>query len=128
MVNLEVLSPLPRCKHSPVAVEIFLDASCSDQHEAVQAKRLWSKGNYVGMCQELETIRCEPLFEGLSAQYGYTKFMNVYIDLVDRYVPQWEIAETLKWSNRPPRALIILRRNAWQAYKHANREFGRLNS
>ena len=66
--NLEVLSPLPRCKHSPVVVEIFLDACCSDQPEAVRAKRLWSKGNYVGMCQELETICWEYLFEGLSAQ------------------------------------------------------------
>ena len=37
--NLEVLSPLARCKHSPVVAEIFLDASCSHMHEAAQAKR-----------------------------------------------------------------------------------------
>ena len=123
--NLEVLSPLPRCKHSPVVVEIFLDACCSDQPEAVRAKRLWSKGNYVEMCRELETICWESLFEGLSAQDCYTKFMDVYIDLVDRFVPQRQFSETPKWSNRPPRALMIRRKNAWQAFKQTRSEYGR---
>ena len=38
--DLDVLSPLPRCKHSPVAAGIFLDACCSDQPETMRAKRL----------------------------------------------------------------------------------------
>ena len=41
------------------------------------------------------------------------------------YVPQRHFSETPKWSNRPPRALIIQRRNAWKAYKQVRREFGR---
>ena len=105
--NLEVISPLPRCKHSPVMVEIFLDACRSDQPEAVQAKRFWSEGNFVGMCHELETICRESLFEGLSAQDGYTKFIDLYIGLVGRYVPQRQFSETPKWSKRLPRALLI---------------------
>ena len=91
----------------------------------MRAKRLWSKGNYVAMCQELETICWESLFEGLSAQDCYTKFMDVYMDLVDRFFPQRQLSETPKWSDRPPKALMIRRRNAWQAYKQARREFGR---
>ena len=35
----QILSLLPRRKHSPVVVEIFLDACCFDQPEAVQTKR-----------------------------------------------------------------------------------------
>ena len=37
--SLEVLSPLHRYKHSPVVMENFLDACCSDQPEVVPAKR-----------------------------------------------------------------------------------------
>ena len=77
------------------------------------------------MCQELETICWKSFFKGLSAQDFYTKFMDVYIDLVDMFVPQRLFSETPKWSNRPPRALIIRRINSWQTYMQARREFDR---
>ena len=76
------------------------------------------------VCQELKTIHWEALFEGLSTQDCYTKFMDIYIDLVDMYVPQTQFSETPIWSNRPLRTLLIRRRNAWQAYEQARREFG----
>ena len=76
------------------------------------------------MCPKLETICYESLFEGLSAQDYNTKFMDIHIDLAHRYVPQRQFSETPKRSICPPRALLIRRRNAWQAYRQARREFG----
>ena len=73
----------------------------------MQTKRLFSRGNYVGMGQELETICWQSLFEGFSAQNGYTKFMDIYIDLPDRFIPLRRFSETPKWSKCPSRALIF---------------------
>ena len=69
----------------------------------------WYKGKYVGMCQGLETVCWESLFEAIAALECYVYFMVIYIDLIDRYVQQRH--RPIRY-NRLPKALLRQRSKA----------------
>ena len=74
--NINVPSPFPRCMHCPVLIKVFLPNGCKDHSEPISIRKLWSKGNYSIMCQELQTLHYESMFEGSSVEEFYIVFLR----------------------------------------------------
>ena len=59
--DVAILPPLSKCQHFPVAVDLYTDVN--DDSNSVNV-RLWNKGNYAAINEELERINLESMFEG----------------------------------------------------------------
>ena len=111
--------------HYPVLIESFLPSGCKDHSEPISIRKLWSKGNYSIMCQELQTLHYESMFEGSSVEEFYIVFMIIYNGLVERFAPQRQAGEVPRWIRRPHRSLLRRRKNAWAEYIRIRNEIGR---
>ena len=117
-----ILSPLPNCHHCPVVVELFVDLPSSGQRSI----RLWFKGNYSLVNQELYGVDWESEFEGRSANSCYERLLVILDSLVERCVPLIDVAsKPPRWMNSPPAALMRARSGAWSNFKRLRRSMGR---
>ena len=121
---VDVVQPLPNCAHSPVILGLILPDLASSHDTGISA-RLWSKGNYNNMCRDLDCVNWHSLFEDKNVEECYKIFIDVYAELVDRYVPSKSSKTPSNWAARPPRSLLRKRKDAWNTYTRARKEFGR---
>lgn len=122
----EVLThpPFPHCGHSPVTAELFLhfNGDTSDQSEI----RLWYKGDYEAISEELFMFDWNSEFDGLCVDGMYNLLLEVVSGLVDRYIPSRQFGQQEpKWMGPPPRALGRERARLWREYKLKRSELGR---
>ena len=120
--EVSVRTPLPNCYHCPVVLELFV-GSCA----MVESKiRLWFKGNYGKMNEELFCIDWESEFEGCSADECYDRLLDILWVLIDVYVPVSDSCQKVPcWMGHPPRELSRERSEAWNVYKQVRFEHGR---
>ena len=120
--EVSVRTPLPNCYHCPVVLELFV-GSCA----LVESKiRLWFKGNYRKMNEELFCVDWESEFEGFSADECYGRLMGILNGLIDIYVPVSDSCQKVPcWMGHPPRELSRERSEAWNFYKQVRLEHGR---
>ena len=57
--DVAILSPLPKCQHCPVIVDLYIEVNDNLNSANV---RLWKKGNYAAINKELERINWESIF------------------------------------------------------------------
>ena len=68
-------------------IELAIDGTDDSQPDLI---RIWSKGNYTAISEELERIDWGPMFHGLTVDFCYDKFLDVINDLAETHVPQVE--------------------------------------
>ena len=108
---MATLPPLPKCQHCPVVVDLYIEVN--DNSNSVKV-RLWNKGNYAAINEELGPINWESIFEGRKIDQSYGTFLNVTNNLFELYVPsttrEGEVVSGCK--SRPPRTLMKCRSDA----------------
>ena len=122
MGEVVILPPLPHCRHGPVVFDFYVSSS------VVPAKqlRLWFRGKYRELGEELSLYDWRSLFEGECVDSCYNKFLYVVHRLIDKYVPLADIlSRTPEWMKPPPRQLVREKRAAWAQYKQARHTHGR---
>ena len=120
--DVTVCLPFPGCHHSPVLVDLFFTPS----EGASRCARLWFKGNFDCISEELFSLDWRTLFEGLSVEDCYSLFLENLYGLIDRYVPVSSAdRKNPSWMNPPPQSLVRRRREAWSTFKELRREHGR---
>ena len=120
--EVSVRTPLPNCYHCPVVLELFVGSST-----VVESKiRLWFKGNYGKMKEELFCVDWESEFEGCSADECYGRLMDILQGLINNYVPVSDSCQKVPcWMGPPPRELTRERSEAWDGYKQVRFVHGR---
>ena len=80
VVDVAILPPLPKCQHSPVLVDLYIevndDSSCVNIYPR-------NKGNYAVTNEELEPINWETMFEGQTIKQCFRTFLNVTNNLFE---------------------------------------------
>ena len=109
---MAILPPLPKCQHCSVVVDLYIEVN--DESNSVNV-RLWIKGNYAAINEELERINWKSMFEGQAIDQCYGTFLNVTNNLVELYAPlimrQEEVVSGCK--SRPPRSIMKRRSDAF---------------
>ena len=121
--DVTVISPLPRCHHCPVLATLLLPLEPNSA--GVKYTRLWHKGNYSAISEELMSVCWDSLFEGESVDSSYEIFLNMYQELVERYVPLKECNTGTGFRLRPPRSLLRRRQILWQEFCSIRNDMGR---
>ena len=120
--EVSVLPPLPHCRHGPVVFEFF---GCVSDIPSKQV-RLWFKGNYRELSEELSLYDWRSAFEGETVDVCYNKFLDVVQRLIDRHVPMADVQHRAPiWMKPPPRQLVREKSRAWGEYKQARQVHGR---
>ena len=122
--SVEVGAPLSGCHHCPVLFSYSLGRSVSRVPVEGEARRLWFRGNYSVMMEELDRIDWDGLFLGCGVEACYSSFLDKLQELIDIYVPLG-IAPDNFWCCAPPRSLLRSKSRAWDNFKAVRREFGR---
>ena len=122
--TVEVLPPLPRCHHSPVVFEYFCQSMPLDDGVDT-SQRLWFKGNYASMNQELHGLDWDFLLGDSDINESYELFKSILSRLIEKYVPQKNCSRIPKWLSSPPRAMVRERAAAWGNYKNLRDGLGR---
>ena len=120
--SVSVLPQIPHCDHCPVSFCYNFDFSTSSENPVM--KFTWHKGDYTKIALELSEIDWDFEFSYLNVQAKYTRFLDILLPLVNRYVPK----NTAKHEFRvvkPPRDLLVRRGNVWNEYKNDRRRYGR---
>ena len=121
--SIEVLPPFPRCHHSPVLVDLCLEDTLDPPAE--KYIRLWNKGNYVAVCNELESMDWDSLFVDQDIDDCFSQFVEISHELINRHVPEVVMeVKPHKWT-RPPRALAGRRSAAWKHFLATRGRVGR---
>ena len=124
MGEVSVLEPLPHCRHGPVVFELFV-CDCEVPPKQV---RLWFKGNYRELTEELSLCDWRSMFEGETVDGCYNKFLDVVHRLIERYIPMANIRPGAPiWMKPPPRQLAREKSRTWGEYKQARQVHGRLS-
>ena len=96
-----------------MVVDLYIKANNDSNSVNV---RLWNKGNYTAINEELERINWKSIFEGKTIDQCYATFLNRTNNLVEFYVPlttgQKEVVSGCK--SCPPRSLMKGRSDAWK--------------
>ena len=120
--EVSILSPLPNCYHCPVVIELFVRPVLA-VHKRI---RLWFRGNYRSISEELYVIDWESEFEGKSVNDCFELFLVFLENLINRYVPLSEVETKVpSWMSLPPRSLMRERSVAWNYFKQLRLELGR---
>ena len=92
--------------------------------------RLWNKGDYAAINEELERISWESIFVGQTIDQCYGTFLNATNNLVELYVRsttrEEEVVSGCK--SRPPRYSMKRRSDAWKKFVKARSDYGRNSS
>ena len=123
--DVDLLAPLPHCYHCPVLIDIYISCMSADPQNSWA--RLWHKGNFRAVAQEIGGTCWELLFEGLDADQCYNLFLDKYFELIELYVPLKQFTQPSRWNTRPPRSLLRRRKTAWMEYLDTRRTVGRLH-
>ena len=122
--DVAILPSLPKCQHRPVVVDLYIEVNNDSNGTNV---RLWNRGKYAGLNEELKRFDWESMFEGQTTDQYYGTFLNVPNNLVELYVTlntrQEEV--TFGCKSRPPRSLMKRRPDAWKKFVKARTEYGR---
>ena len=122
MGEVSVLAPLPHCRHGPVVFELFV----GDGAVPPKQQRLWFRGNYRELNIELALCDWRSLFEGVSVDVCYSRFLEVAHRLIEKYVPVANVQPRMPiWMKPPPRQLVREKSRAWSEYKQARQLYGR---
>ena len=122
--EVSVLAPLPHCHHGPVVFVLY----AAESSDPVKPIRLWFKGNYSELGEELSLLDWRGLFEGLPFEDCYHKFIDIIHELIDRFVPMVNArSRTPAWMKQPSRQLVREKSRAWVAYKQARQVHGRVS-
>ena len=75
--DVTVCPPFPGCYHSPVLVDLFLTPG----EVALGSHRLWFKGNFDRISEELFIIDWRTLFEGQTVEDSYGIFLEIFFGI-----------------------------------------------
>ena len=122
--EVTVAAPFPHCHHSPVLVVLHVGEGNHIRKEL----RLWFKGRYREIREELAMIDWRSMFERISVDECYNAFCDIISGLVERYVPVTdEKPRNATWMQKPPRQTVMAKSRAWDEYKRARKSHGRLS-
>ena len=118
------MPPLPRCHHSPILLELLI-ANVTKGVSKSYTIRMYNKANFSAISEDLASVDWAGLFGDDGPSECYELFLTHYNELVEIHVPTKEVNLDHKLLNRPPRALLNERKEAWRHYVEARREHGR---
>ena len=93
-----------------------------------EESRVWSKGNYGRMSEELLEFDWELAFEGLDGQQSNSLFLAKAMEVLNKYVPTRERCKRRLWTVPRPRSLLRAKSAAWARYKCVRLVHGRNHS
>ena len=121
--EVSVSAPLPGCHHSPAVFSYQVFAGAEEEPEVV---RLWHKGNYRLVREQLCLVDWDTELETLTMENCYGYFLDVLDSLVARHVPVVEVGSGADCeSARPPRSLVRRKTAAWNEYTRVRAATGR---
>ena len=119
-----VEAPFPGCQLSPVVFS--LQVGGEPEKADLGFMRLWFKGNYRMINEQLLMLDWDAEFETLNAEECYCRLLDVLDRLVESFIPEVEISSREpSWISRPPRSLIRRRAEAWTNYTQVRSSLGR---
>ena len=125
----KILSPLPRCHHSPVLVEVVFQNAAINEDVSNRLNKpyyLWSRGRYDLIAQCISFIDWNSEFHGLDTHQKYSRLLNILDPLIRQYIPmKTNSPAAVPWQTNPPRSIIRAKQEAWQSYKLARSRVGR---
>ena len=126
----EILPCLPNCAHSPVLVSYLYQSLPESNFVSFNynsVERLWTKGRYDLLSRCFADIDWEAELDMLLPDAQYHRFINIISPLIDRFIPPKlsSNCSSVPWTKNPPRELIRIRSNSWDAYKAIRVELNR---
>ena len=88
VIDVFVLPPLLSCYHSPVIIQYLVPQQLPNDVMNTNT-RMWYKGNYQDMNNELCMFDWDAQFEDMSVDECYEKFLEILGVLVSKYVPKY---------------------------------------
>ena len=126
--SVDVLSPFPRCMHSPVVCDYLFHVDLGRDVDSFHRGRyLWHRGNYDAISRSLFDVDWQLEFMYLSVNNCFLHLVSLLVRLVDLYVPIRSGAQCVPWSVHPPQQLMRERSLAWQDFKRVRASFGRVD-
>ena len=127
---IEVEPPLPGCDHCPVVFHYVFQIDLPDVDDdlslAGAKRRVWHRGRYTLINEQLSNIDWDLEFAHRNASDCESHFVKVLSDLTEQFVPLKETSEyKVPWRTRPPTSLVHQRQSAWQKYKSVRLQLGR---
>ena len=122
--ELMILPPLPRCHHSPVVFEYFLESEIAPS-SCNTCYYLWFKADYDLISDSLNDIDWISEFTDRTVNECFQIFVSIIWSLVEEFVPRQNGATQPSWMRAPPRRLMQLRSQAWSYYKLLRAQLGR---
>ncbi|CAL4067303.1 unnamed protein product, partial [Meganyctiphanes norvegica] len=112
--NIEVLCPLGKSDHGIVTGDFVSEWKTRAEPKP---RRMYHKGNYEKIIEELNQIDWKAAFEGKSEQETWDIFKKELEVLVDKYVPLASPRDYNEpWMNKPIMKLWKKKYNAWKRY------------
>ncbi|CAL4245945.1 unnamed protein product, partial [Meganyctiphanes norvegica] len=112
--NIEVLCPLGKSDHGIVTGDFVSEWKTRAEPKP---RRMYHKGNYEKIIEELNQIDWKAAFEGKSEQEAWDIFKRELEVLVDKYVPLASPRDYNEpWMNKPIMKLWKKKYNAWKRY------------
>ena len=126
VLDFFVLPPLPNCYHSPVIIQYVVPLQLPKDVININT-RMWYKGNYQDMNEELCVFDWDAEFEDMSVDECFKRFLEILGVLVSKYVPSREsdCSKKPSWLFPPPRSFMRLRTSAWNDFKQLRSRLGR---
>ena len=123
--DVRILSPFPRCGHSPLVCEYLFSFDIDADEHIVKERYLWHRGDYGSLLRALLRVDWEMELMHLTADAAYDVSLQILSDLVNVYIPQCSRLHKLPWSVNPPAALKLAKADAWKSYKDLRASHGR---
>ena len=121
--DVYVLPPLPRCGHSPILCSYVFQGTSPPERDL--SYRLWHKGNYTSITRHLSLIDWDFEFHCLDVNAMFSRFCDILLPLVERFVPKTQPHKHTIWQIKPPRGLKKIRETLWSEYKSVRARYGR---
>ena len=121
------VAPLPGCHHCPVVCSLVFMLHIDDDENMDQQveKYSWIRADFPNISYDIAAVDWEQTFNDMSVEQCYTFFVEVIADSINRNVPVRRPTVRGKWLDRPPRAMVIQRRQLWVEYKTTRNNYGR---
>ena len=129
MGDWEVLPPLPNCSHGIILVRYTFQfqQNLLNHSRPHTLLRVWTRADYHSIKRCISDIDWSEEFFTIGVQEQYSRLLNVFEALSERYVPTRspKNSQDVPWNTSCPRALIRDKTEAWENYKRVRTVAGR---